>query len=94
MPALWPLVLEPPRPLRRLRDREADAAARGTTDRRGAARAAVAVVRLHEGDARAEALEQAILATVYERGEGLPFPLVLGVLRLVERRLIEDAYAR
>ena len=54
----------------------------------------MAVVPLFEGDMRAEALEQAILATVYERGDGLPFPLVLGVLRLVERRLIEDAYAR
>ncbi len=54
----------------------------------------MAVVPLFEGDMRAEALEQAILATVYERGEGLPFPLVLGVLRLVERRLIDDSYAR
>jgi hypothetical protein len=52
------------------------------------------VVRLYEGDARAEALETAVLATVYRRGEGLPLPLVLGVLRLVEQRLIEDAYAR
>lgn len=88
------LVLEPPYQLRSLREREAGAAAPGAADRRDAARAAVAVVRLYEGDARAEALEQAILATVYERGEGLPFPLVLGVLRLVERRLIDDSYAR
>jgi len=54
----------------------------------------VAVVPLFEGDMRAEALERAILDVVYERGEGLPFPMILGVLRLVERRLIEDAYAR
>jgi len=48
------------------------------------------VVRLREGDPRAEALEAAILATIYERGEGLPFPLVLGVLKLVEHRLIAE----
>ena len=88
------LVLEPPHQLRSLPDREAGTTARAAAERRDAARAAVAVVRLYEGDARAEALERAILATVYERGEGLPFPLVLGVLRLVERRLIEDSYAR
>ena len=88
------LVLEPPRPLRGVWHREADTAAGSAANGRRAARGAVAVVPLFEGDMRAEALEQAILATVYERGEGLPFPLVLGVLRLVERRLIEDAYAR
>ncbi len=49
-------------------------------------------VRLHEGDKRAEALEAAVLAVIYERGHGLPFPLVLGVLRLVEHRLIEETY--
>ena len=49
------------------------------------------IVRLHEGDPRAEALEAAILATVYERGDRLPIPLVIGVLRLVEHRLIADA---
>jgi hypothetical protein len=52
-----------------------------------------AVIRLHEGDKRAEALEAAILKTIYERGDGLPFPLVLGVLRLVEHRLISEAEA-
>lgn len=88
------LVLESLRSLRGLRDREAGATAPGAAQRRGTDGAAVAVVPLFEGDMRAEALERAILATVYERGEGLPFPLVLGVLRLVERRLIDDSYAR
>jgi len=42
------------------------------------------------GDKRAEALETAILDLIYERAADLPFPLVLGVLRLVERQLIAE----
>jgi len=42
------------------------------------------------GDKRAEALETAILNVIRRRGTGLPFPLVLGVLRLIEHRLIAE----
>ena len=45
------------------------------------------------GDKRAEALEVAILNVIRSRGNGLPFPLVLGVLRLVEHRLLSEAEA-
>ena len=45
------------------------------------------------GDKRAEALEVAILDLIYERAADLPFPLVLGVLKLVEHRLIAEAEA-
>jgi hypothetical protein len=51
------------------------------------------VIQLFGGDKRAEALEAAILKTIYERGDGLPFPLVLGVLKLIEHRLISEADA-
>lgn len=51
------------------------------------------VIQLFGGDKRAEALEAAILAVIYERGDGLPFPLVLGVLKLIEHRLIAEAEA-
>jgi len=51
------------------------------------------VIQLFGGDKRAEALEAAILKTTYERGDGLPFPLVLGVLKLIEHRLISEADA-
>ena len=48
------------------------------------------VIQLFGGDPRCEALERAILAVIHERGDGLPFPLVLGVLRLVEHRLMSE----
>ena len=40
-----------------------------------------------------QALETAILNVIRSRGNGLPFPLVLGVLRLVEHRLLSEAEA-
>lgn len=48
------------------------------------------VVSLFEGDQRCERLCDALLKLIYERGKGLPFPSVLGVLRIVERQLITD----
>ena len=48
------------------------------------------VVRLHDGDERCETLCQAILALIHERGDGLPFPLIIGTLRIVEQRLFTD----
>lgn len=49
------------------------------------------VTNLYTGDKRLESLHSAIIALVYERGDGLPLPAVLGVLRLVEIDLLEDA---
>jgi hypothetical protein len=42
-------------------------------------------------DPRCEALLQALLEVLYERGIGLPIPSILGVLRLIEDRVIKDA---
>lgn len=41
-------------------------------------------------DQRCETLFQALWDTVHERGSGLPIPLVLGVLRLLEHKIIQD----
>ncbi len=45
------------------------------------------------GDPRCETLLQALLEALYERGKGLPIPLVIGVLRLAEHRVIRDQEA-
>ena len=45
------------------------------------------------GDRRAETLEQALYDVCHDRGGNLPFPLVLGVLRTLEHRLIKEQYA-
>ena len=42
-------------------------------------------VALHGGaDMRADALVKAIKALIYERGQGMPIPTILGCLRMVE----------
>lgn len=51
------------------------------------------IVKLHENNKHLETLEQAIIDLLYERGEGLPFPTILGILRLVEYRLVKDTDA-
>jgi hypothetical protein len=49
------------------------------------------VIQLYGGgDKRAEVLETAILNVIRSRGNGLPLPLVLGVLKLIEHRLIAE----
>jgi hypothetical protein len=40
------------------------------------------------GDQRCQTLCDALLETIAERGHGLPLPVVLGVLRIVEHHLI------
>ena len=46
---------------------------------------------LHGGaDMRCEALREAIKAVLYERALGLPVPLILGVLRIVEHELLTE----
>jgi hypothetical protein len=51
------------------------------------------IIPLYGGDKRAETLESALLEVIHERGDGLPIPLVLGVLRLIEHRLVSEAEA-
>ena len=41
-------------------------------------------------DPRCEALLCAIMSTIYERGKGMPFPSILGTLRLVEISLLSE----
>ena len=41
-------------------------------------------------DMRCEALREAVKATIYERALGLPMPLILGVLRIVEHELLTE----
>jgi hypothetical protein len=47
-------------------------------------------VALFKGDPRCQTLCDALLDLIYERGRGLPLPLILGVLRLVEHSLIDE----
>lgn len=41
-------------------------------------------------DPRAASLVRAILATISERGDGMPFPTILGCIRLAELQLVSD----
>lgn len=41
-------------------------------------------------DPRLSILADAVMTTVYERGAGLPFAVVLGALRLVEHDLVRN----
>jgi hypothetical protein len=41
-------------------------------------------------DQRCETLFQALRTVVYERGAGIPIPSVIGVLRLLEHRIIQE----
>lgn len=49
------------------------------------------VVKLHDGDLRCQALLDALADVLYERGKGLPLPATLGVLRLLEYEVIQNA---
>lgn len=48
-------------------------------------------VRLFDGDQKLEALTEAVIELVYERGEGCSVPSILGVLDLVKIQIIKDA---
>lgn len=48
------------------------------------------VEHLYNGDMRCQTLEDAIIDLIYERAVEMPYPTVIGILRLVEKRLIED----
>lgn len=47
------------------------------------------VEKLFEGDMRLGNLCDAILDMLYERGDGIPFPAILGCLEIVKAKLIE-----
>jgi hypothetical protein len=43
-------------------------------------------------DMRCETLVQAMRATLYERGSGLPLPLILGAIRILEHQILKEAH--
>lgn len=45
---------------------------------------------LYYGNKKCDALIDAILEVIYERGSGMEFPMVLGILDLAKQQLIED----
>lgn len=47
------------------------------------------VTELFEGDPRCASLLEAVLDTVYERGDKLPLPSVLGVLEMAKLLILE-----
>ena len=49
------------------------------------------VVSLHTGDQRLQTLLDALAEVLYERGQGLPLPSILGIIRLLEHEVIENA---
>lgn len=52
---------------------------------------ATPVVALFGGaDMRCDALAKAIKELIYERAMGMPLPLILGVLRIVEHELLAE----
>ena len=50
----------------------------------------MAVENLFQGDERCETLCQEVLKVVYERGEGLPLPSVIGVLEIVKKEIMDE----
>jgi len=48
------------------------------------------IIPMTEGDQRCGTLAEAILSIIRERTGGMPFPSVLGVLRIVEHQLFEE----
>jgi len=48
----------------------------------------MSVVRLYEGDQRAETLLEALRDTMWEYGKDMPIPTILGVLQLAAHGLI------
>jgi hypothetical protein len=48
------------------------------------------VINLFDGDQRYEVLLQSLESTLYERGEGLPIPAIIGVLEILKKKLLEE----
>lgn len=49
------------------------------------------ITPLFDGDQRCQSLLDALAEVLYERGKGMPLPSTLGVLRLLEHEVIENA---
>lgn len=49
----------------------------------------MAIIKLFEGDQRYESLLQSLETTLYERGEGLPIPVILGVLEILKAKIMD-----
>ena len=49
------------------------------------------IAHLFEGDQRCQTLLDALADVLYDRGKGLPLPSTLGVLRLLEHEVIQNA---
>lgn len=47
-------------------------------------------INLFDGDMRCETLLSALLDLIYERGNGLPMPSVIGVIELLKLELIKN----
>ncbi len=47
------------------------------------------IEKLFEGEKRCETLLDAILEVIYERGEGLPIPQIIGVIELCKHSIIK-----
>lgn len=50
------------------------------------------MVKLFPGDKAAETLTMAILELLYDRGDGMPIPTILGVLEIVKDVVKASAY--
>lgn len=50
-----------------------------------------APLQLFPSDQRLQTLLDALAEVLYERGQGLPLPSILGIIRLLEHEVIENA---
>lgn len=48
-------------------------------------------IPMFNGDPRYQTLYDALAEVLYERGRGLPLPATIGVLRLLEHEIIQNA---
>jgi len=48
------------------------------------------ITKLHQGEERCETLLQALKEVVYERGVGLPMPLIIGTIELLKLDIYEE----
>jgi len=47
--------------------------------------------KLHEGDQRLETLLQTLKNEIYERGEGIPVPAIIGVIELLKLEIVKES---
>lgn len=49
------------------------------------------VEKLFIGDPRGEVIVQAIVDLLHERADGMPIPMILGLLDIAKQQILEDA---